>query len=76
MPQLAQATYPGWSLLLSKSQQRHYWYHAATGTSAWQDEALPVGWAWAREREGAPKFYVSLASGERRSTPPGAQDAT
>jgi hypothetical protein len=62
--------FPGWELCLSKSQQRHYYYHAASKRSAWQDTALPEGWAWAKDREGAPKYYISLVTGERRDSPP------
>ena len=68
--QQQQQQYPGWSFLLSKSQQRHYYFHAATSTSAWHDDALPAGWAWAREKEGMPKYYLHLVTGERRATPP------
>ena len=59
----------GWSLHTSRSTGARY-YSRPGSAPLWHDDALPAGWAWGRDSEAAPKFYVELGSGRRQDVVP------
>jgi 16S rRNA G966 N2-methylase RsmD len=59
-----------WRLETSKRTGARYYYNAGSGKSLWHDDALPAGWAWGKESESSPKFYVHLETGRRSDVPP------
>jgi hypothetical protein len=67
---------PGWTLHVSRSTGRQYYFLAATNESAWHDDTLPAGWAWRQTGpdgpggQPAPREYIHLASGARSGERP------
>jgi hypothetical protein len=60
----------GWSLHTSRSTGKQYWHHAASGRSLWVDAGLPEGWAWGKDGDMAPMYFVELATGKQTETRP------
>jgi hypothetical protein len=49
----------------SRRTGERYYFNPVTGASAWHDDALPAGWAWGKDAEASPRFYVNLLTGNR-----------
>jgi hypothetical protein len=65
-----------WVLQTSRSKGMQYWFNSKTNVSLWHDPSLPAGWGWNQASADAPRFYVCLATGERRDKPPAAADTS
>jgi hypothetical protein len=59
-----------WTVQQSRRTGVYYFFHTVTGRSVWYDEHLPPGWAWAKEGESAPRYYVNLHTGQGQTAIP------
>lgn len=58
------------ALTTSRRTGLKYWAHSDTSKSFWYDERLPHGWAFGKDGENAPKYYVNLYTGDRMNDIP------
>jgi serine/threonine protein kinase len=61
-----------WQRCKSRSTGAHYWFNPESKQSVWEDATLPHGWAWGKDAEHAPVWYINLYTGAKQSEKPAA----
>ena len=59
-----------WSLHLSKSQQKHYYFNRTTNERLWRDDDLPTGWAFVHQSGAQLFFKIGDRAGTETATRP------